>query len=93
MIIGIVTLEFHLPMCRSLKSKRFITKSLKERLSNKFNVAVAEVDYTDMWQRTLLAVVTVSNQKRHANEILSKVINLAGRESEAVLIRTNMEFL
>jgi uncharacterized protein YlxP (DUF503 family) len=93
MIIGVVTLEFHLPMCHSLKSKRFVTKSLKERLSNKFNVSVAEVGYTDMWQRTQLAVVTVSNQKRHANEILTRVINLAGRESEAVLIRTDMEFL
>ena len=93
MIIGILTLDFHLPMCRSLKSKRLVIKSLKDRLTNKFNVAVAEIDYTDVWQRTQLAVVTVSGEKRRANEILSKIIHLASRESEAMLTRTDMEFL
>jgi len=93
MVIGIVTLDFYLPMCHSLKAKRFVLKSLKDRLANKFNVAVAEVDYTDMWQRAQLAVVTVSKEKRHANEILSKVVHLAGLENEAMLIRTDMHFL
>ncbi|MFQ6102752.1 MAG: DUF503 domain-containing protein [Candidatus Glassbacteria bacterium] len=93
MIIGILTLDFHLPMCHSLKSKRFVIKSLKDRLANKFNVAVAEVDYIDVWQRTQLAIVTVSREKRRANEILSKVVNIAGRESEAMLTKTDMQFL
>ena len=93
MVIGIVTLDFHLPMCHSLKSKRLVLKSLKEKLSNRFNISIAEVDYLDVWQRTQLAVVTVSKQKRRANEILSRIVNLAGRESEAVLIRTDMQFL
>lgn len=93
MVIGIVTLEFHLPMCHSLKSKRFVLKSLKERLSNKFNISIAEVDYLDLWQRTQLAVVTVSKQKRHANEVLSKIVSLAGCEAEAVLVKTDMQFI
>jgi uncharacterized protein YlxP (DUF503 family) len=93
MVIGIVTLDFHLPMCHSLKSKRFIVKSLKERLANKFNIAIAEVDFNDVWQRTRLAVVTVSSQQRHANEVLSKVILMASREDEAVLLETDMQFL
>ena len=93
MIIGVVTLDFHLPMCHSLKSKRFVVKSLKDRLANKFNVAVAEVDYADMWQRARIAVVTVSGEKRRVDEILSKVVLLAGRESEAILLSTDMQFL
>jgi hypothetical protein len=93
MIIGLVTLDFHLPMCHSLKSKRFVVKSLKDRLANKFNVAVAEVDYADMWQRARIAVVTVSSQKRRVDEILTNVVNMAGRESEAILINTDMQFL
>lgn len=93
MIIGVVTLDFHLPMCHSLKSKRFVVKSLKDRLANKFNVAVAEVDYEDMWQRVRLAVVTVSGERRRVDEILSKVVSLAARESEAILIGTDMQFL
>jgi uncharacterized protein YlxP (DUF503 family) len=93
MIIGVVTLDFHLPMCHSLKSKRFVVKSLKDRLANKFNVAVAEVDYADMWQRARIAVVTVSGEKRRVDEILSKVVHMAERESEAILLSTDMQFL
>jgi len=57
MVIGVMTLEFHLPSCQSLKSKRYVVKSLKVRLFNKFNVSVAEVDFHDLWQRTKIAVV------------------------------------
>ena len=93
MIIGLVTLDFHLPMCHSLKSKRFFVKSLKDRLSNRFNVAVAEVDHTDVWQRTRLAVVTVARERRRVDEVITKVIKLADRESEAFLVGTEVQIL
>ncbi len=93
MIIGVVTLDFHLPMCHSLKSKRFILRSLKDRLANRFNVSVAEVDFLDRWQMARLAVVTVAGEQRRANEILTKVVNLASRECEALLVDTQMQFL
>ncbi|OGF98105.1 MAG: hypothetical protein A2Z06_02755 [Candidatus Glassbacteria bacterium RBG_16_58_8] len=93
MIIGVMTLEFHLPSSRSLKSKRFILKSLKERLFTKFNVSVAEIEYHDLWQRTRLAVVVVSRDRRFANSVLSKVTDLAQREREAVLTHTETYFV
>jgi uncharacterized protein YlxP (DUF503 family) len=93
MVIGVTTLEFHLPLCQSLKSKRFILKSFKDRLSNKLNVSVAEVKYHDLWQRTEIVVVTVSKDKRFANSVLSKALNLAQRENEAVLINTETYFI
>jgi uncharacterized protein YlxP (DUF503 family) len=93
MIIGVVTLDFHLPMCHSLKAKRFVLRSLKDRLANRFNVSVAEVDFLDRWQMARLAVVTVAGEQRRANEILSKVVTLASRESEALLVDMEMQFL
>lgn len=80
-------------MCHSLKSKRFVLKSLKDRLANRFNVSVAEVDFVDRWQLARIAVVTVAGEQRRANEILSKVVKLASQECEALLVKTEMEFL
>jgi uncharacterized protein YlxP (DUF503 family) len=93
MVIGVMTLEFHLPSCQSLKSKRYIVKSLKDRLFNKFNVSVAEIEYQDLWQRTKIAVVTVSANKRFANSVLSKAMDLARLEKEAVLTNTETYFV
>jgi uncharacterized protein YlxP (DUF503 family) len=93
MVIAVVTLEFHLPSSQSLKSKRYIVKSFKERLFNKFNVSVAEIDHHDLWQRTTIAVVTVSRNKRFANSVLSKVMDLARLEKEAILTKAETYFV
>jgi hypothetical protein len=93
MVIGVMTLEFYLPSCRSLKSKRCTLKSLKERLIGKFNVSVAEVNYHDLWQRAEIAVVTVSRDRRFANSVLSKALDLARVEREAILANTEIYFI
>ena len=62
-IIGQLHLELHLPAAQSLKQKRSVIKSLKDRLRNKYNVSVAEVDYLDKWQRAKLAIVMVSSDR------------------------------
>ena len=49
--IGVLTLELHIEAAHSLKEKRHVVKSLKERLRGRFNVAVSEIDYHDVWQR------------------------------------------
>ena len=56
--IGVLTLEIVLQNAHSLKDKRHVVKGLKDRLRSKFNVAVAEIDYQDLWQRAAVAVVT-----------------------------------
>jgi hypothetical protein len=91
MVIGVVTLEFHLPSSNSLKSKRFIVRSFKERVRRRYNVSVAEVGFHDLWQRTRLAVVTVSRERRFANSVLSGVMDLARAEREAVLTHAETE--
>ena len=62
--IGVLTLELRLENSHSLKEKRHVVKSLKDRLRHKFNVAVAEIDYQDLWQRAAVAAVTVSRRSR-----------------------------
>jgi uncharacterized protein YlxP (DUF503 family) len=62
-IIGLLTIELHFAEAQSLKAKRMVVKSIKERLRRKFNVAVAETGYLDLWQRAELAVVSVSGAR------------------------------
>ena len=56
MIIGVCTLEFHLPACRNLKEKRRFLNSFRTRVANKFNVAISEIDHHDLWQRSTIGV-------------------------------------
>ncbi len=93
MIVMGCNLELHLWESSSLKDKRRILKSLKDRIRNEFNVAVAEVDPTDLWQSASLGVVTVSNGVRHANGTLTKVVNLVESDVRIELINCNMEVL
>jgi uncharacterized protein YlxP (DUF503 family) len=71
--IGVLTLELRIEDSHSLKEKRHVVKSLTDRLRNKFNVAVAEIDAQDLWQRAVVAAVTVSNDRVHATQVLQSV--------------------
>ena len=74
MHVGVCKISFRLPENLSLKGKRRVLKSITTRVGNKFNVSVAEVDDQDLWQLATLGISCVSNDKRHANEVLSKVV-------------------
>ncbi len=71
--IGVITFELRLDDAHSLKDKRHYVKSLKDRLRGKFNVAVSEIDYQDVWQRGLIAAVTVSPDQARAEQVLQLV--------------------
>jgi len=75
MNVGVCKVSLRLPENATLKGKRQILKSIITRIANKFNVAIAEVDDNDLWQRAELGICFVSNDKRHANEVLSRVVN------------------
>ena len=92
MIVGVCTIELRLPETRSLKGKRQILKSITTRVKNNFNVAIAEVDYQDKWQRALLGVAVVSTAHDHANSILSKVINFVESMYLAEILDCHIEF-
>ena len=75
MHIGVCMLKFRLPENGSLKGKRQVLKSIVERVKNRYNVSIAEVDDHDTWQLISLGITCVSNSASHANEVLSKVVN------------------
>ncbi len=71
--IGVLTLEVRLDYAQSLKDKRHVVKGLKDRLRHKFNIAIAEIDCQDLWQRAVLAAVTVSGDRGRAGQVLQAV--------------------
>ena len=75
MHVGICRLTLHLPEASSLKEKRQIARSLGDRIRNRFNMAVAEVEDADMRQRLTLGVCCVSNDRGHADAMLSGLLN------------------
>lgn len=83
MPIGLLTLEIHIPDARSLKDKRQVLRSLKDKLRAHFNVAVAELAHQETWQRSRVGVVSISGDPKHLEESLAAI---AG-ESERVLGR------
>jgi uncharacterized protein YlxP (DUF503 family) len=93
MPIGLLTLEIHIPDARSLKDKRQVLRSLKDRLRQHFNVAVAELDHQDVWQRALVGIVTLSNDEQHVRESLDHVAAEAERILGRDLVSQEMEFL
>jgi uncharacterized protein YlxP (DUF503 family) len=91
--IGVLTLELRLEESHSLKDKRHVVKSLKDRLRHKFNVAVAEIDHQDLWQRGVVAAVTVSADHTHAESVLQSVEHEAAGLLGPMLVSATIEWL
>lgn len=87
MVIGVLSLEFFLPACRSLKDKRRIILRFKDRVRGRFNVALAEVDFQDIWQRARIAVVTLNSDRKVVDQMLRRIQEEAetGLEGEVVV--------
>jgi len=92
-VIGVLTLELRLENAHSLKEKRHVVKSLKDRLRHKFNVAVAEIDHQDLWQRSVLAAVTVSSDQTHAEKVLRGVEDEAESLLGSELVAATVEWI
>ena len=75
MNVGVCKVSLRLPENMSLKGKRQVLKSITSRVRYKFNVAVAEVDDNDVWQLATIGICCVSNNRRHTNQVLSKVVD------------------
>ncbi len=75
MITAIVRIELGLDGCRSLKDKRQIVRSIIERTRARFQVAIAEVEDQDLWQRATIGAAYVSSNGNHAHEVMQKVVD------------------
>jgi len=92
MVVGLLTVELHMAAAQSLKDKRMVLRGVKDRL-RKFNVAVAEIDHHDLWQRAALGVVTIATTQAHADRELAAVADEIERVEPGLITRTEVEFL
>jgi hypothetical protein len=93
MTIGLLTLEIHLPYAHSLKEKRMVVQRVKERLRGKFNVAVAELDHQDLWQRAVLGVASISSSERNLRQVLDGAQAESARLLGGDLVNSTIEIL
>ncbi len=75
MFIGSIVFDLHIPYSSSLKEKRMVIRSVKEKLKSKFNVSVSEVGDQDLWQSAQIAVVTVAPDQKQVEKVMQNVIN------------------
>jgi hypothetical protein len=92
-VVGLTTWELHLDGCRSLKDKRRVLKSLKDRLHNKFNVSAAETAHHDLWQRAELTVCVVATDRGHAENVLREADRLVDGAAEARIMDASTSFM
>ena len=86
MVVYACEVQLFLPESSSLKDKRGVIKSLKERIHNRFNVSVSEVDQNDLWQRSTLGMAVVSNAAKHADSVLAKTVDFIEQDRRVELL-------
>jgi uncharacterized protein YlxP (DUF503 family) len=92
-VIGVVSWELHVPGAASLKDKRSVVKSIKDRLHNEFNVSVAETGHRDVWQRAELTACVVAAERRHAESVLSAADALVAASPHCRIIDSATSYL
>ncbi len=92
MIVGLLSIELHIPAARSLKDKRAVLRRLKDRVG-RLNVAVAEVAHHDLRQRAGLGVVTIGVDQEIAEHTLEAVVSEIERVEPGLLLRSEVEWL
>ena len=92
MVVGLLQIEVRIPDARSLKDKRSVVKSLKDRLRGQFNIAVAEVDSNDTWQRATVGVSTVGDDRAYVAGLLDQVTEWLRGTRMVELIRVEQEY-
>lgn len=93
MVIGCLQAKLSIPAAQSLKDKRMVLRSLKDRMMNKMNISVAEVDHQDLWKSAQLAVVTVAAERDVVERRLSDVRDFIHSNPEIVLMDVLVEIL
>jgi uncharacterized protein YlxP (DUF503 family) len=93
MEVGILQFTVRLRGCHSLKEKRHVVKSVKDRLRARFNVSVAEVDDHDLWQKGTIGVVTCSNDATYVRSLLDKIVMAVRLHPTAELVDHQIEVL
>jgi len=92
-IVGLCTVELFIPESQSLKDKRQVLLSLKDRLREQFNLSVAEVDGEDLWQKAVLGIACVANEGRYVNHVCDRALNLIRNVPAVEIVQSRVELL
>lgn len=92
-IVGLCTVELFIPESQSLKDKRQVLLSLKDRLREQFNLSVAEVDGQDLWQKAVLGLACVANEGRYVNQVLDQALNVIRAVPTVEIVQSRIELL
>lgn len=92
-VVGVLTLEVFVEDSHSLKDKRHVVKSLKDRLRDRFNVSVAEIDGLESWQQSTVGVATVANDRVFAEKVLQAAEAHAADVLGGALVSSGIEWL
>jgi uncharacterized protein len=93
MFVAVARVSLQIPDSGSLKAKRQILRRVSDRVKARFNVSVAEVDDQDLWQKATLAMAVVSNDRRHANEVMDKILQYVEDMYVAPVIERELEII
>ena len=93
MIVGICEIDVLIPQASSLKEKRIVIKSIKDKISKRFNVSIAEVGYQDKWQRSLLGVAKVSNDTISIEKVFDFIDKLIIADGRMEIINWNKKLV
>jgi uncharacterized protein YlxP (DUF503 family) len=93
MVIGLAVWELQLPGCHSLKEKRSVIRSVKDRMHNQFNVSAAETAWQDTHQRAELAACVVSGDRGHANSVLDSLDRFLEGEPRVRIVDSYTRYL
>lgn len=93
MKIGVLRVYFMILDAHSLKEKRMVLRSLKDRLLNKFNISVAEIGSNDKWQVGELGIATVANDGKHVSSVMDEVKRFIGSNPAIRVIEADVEVI
>ena len=93
MVIGVLTFRLAIFEALSLKDKRRVVKSLKDRLAARHNVSVAEIDDLDHRQAATIGVAMISNDAGFVQSALDRILDEVRKDSRASLVTSEIEFL
>ncbi len=92
MVVGVIAWELEIFAAQSLKEKRSVVNSLKDRLHERFNVSVAETGHQDKWQKAELTAAVVSAERRHADSVLQSLDAFVAGDARARIIDSYRTF-
>lgn len=92
MVVAVLTVDLHIPGAASLKEKRLVLRSIKDRIQNRFNVSVAELDFLDKWQRSRIGVAQIGNDYKHIEKSINTIFRMLDSQVEFEIIQHSIEY-